>query len=187
MNGSSAEPSDPGRSMRPDAFVRSTVTAAMRLALIAIGRLKDGPERELCERYRERCIGLGRGLSLSGPDIIEIAESRARRADERKRDEAAAILAKLQPGLLIALDERGAALTSERFAARFAGARDAGAQAATLVIGGADGLDDEIRSRAELTLAFGALTMPHQIVRALALEQLYRAMTIMAGHPYHRA
>ncbi len=158
----------------------------MRLAIIAVGRLKDGPERELCERYRERSGGLGRGLGLSGPDIIEIAEGRGRRAEERKRDEAAAILAKLGPGLLIALDERGRSLGSEAFAARLASARDGGAAGATLVIGGADGLDEEIRSRADLTLAFGALTIPHQLVRVLALEQLYRALTIIAGHPYHR-
>lgn len=159
----------------------------MRLALIAIGRLKDGPERDLCERYRERGVALGRSLGLTGPDIVELAESRGRRADERKREEATAILAKTQPGLLIALDERGSALTSERFAQRLATARDSGMAAATLVIGGADGLHDDIRKQAELTLAFGALTIPHQIVRALVLEQLYRAMTIMAGHPYHRA
>lgn len=159
----------------------------MRLAIIAIGRLKDGPERELCERYRERALALGRGLGLSGPEIVELAESRGRRPDERKRDEAQAITAKLTPGLLIALDERGRSLTSETFAARIAAARDAGTAAASLVIGGADGLSDEIRDRADLTIAFGALTIPHQIVRALALEQLYRAMTIIAGHPYHRA
>jgi 23S rRNA (pseudouridine1915-N3)-methyltransferase len=155
----------------------------LRLAIIAIGRLKDGPERELCERYRERALALGRGLGLSGPEIVELAESRGRRPDERKRDEAQAITAKLAPGLLIALDERGRSLTSEAFAARIA----TGTAAATLVIGGADGLGDEIRDRADLTIAFGALTIPHQIVRALALEQLYRAMTIIAGHPYHRA
>ncbi len=159
----------------------------MRLAIIAIGRLKDGPERELCERYRERALALGRGLGLSGPEIVELAESRGRRPDERKRDEAQAITAKLAPGLLIALDERGRSLTSDAFAARIAAARDAGTAAANLVIGGADGLSDEIRDRADLTIAFGALTIPHQIVRALALEQLYRAMTIIAGHPYHRA
>ena len=159
----------------------------MRLAVIAVGRLKDGPERELCERYRERAVALGRGLGLSGPDIVELPESRGRRPDERKRDEAEAITAKLLPGLVIALDERGKSLTSETFAAKIASARDAGTAAATLIIGGADGLSEELRSRADLTIAFGALTMPHQIVRALALEQLYRAMTIIAGHPYHRA
>jgi 23S rRNA (pseudouridine1915-N3)-methyltransferase len=159
----------------------------VRLAVIAVGRLKDGPERELCERYRERAVALGRGLGLSGPDIVELPESRGRRPDERKRDEAEAITAKLLPGLVIALDERGKSLTSETFAAKIASARDAGTVAATLIIGGADGLSEELRTRADLTIAFGALTMPHQIVRALALEQLYRAMTIIAGHPYHRA
>ncbi|PZU93249.1 MAG: 23S rRNA (pseudouridine(1915)-N(3))-methyltransferase RlmH [Chelatococcus sp.] len=159
----------------------------MRLAVIAVGRLKDGPERELCERYRERALALGRGLGLSGPDIVEIAESRARRPEDRKREEAEAITAKLQPGLVIALDERGRTLGSEDFAARLGKARDAGAGSASLVIGGADGLDEALRARADIALAFGALTIPHQIVRALALEQLYRAMTIIAGHPYHRA
>lgn len=159
----------------------------MRFAIIAVGRLKDGPERELCERYRERAFGLGRGLGFAGPDIIEITEGKGRRFEERKREEAAAILGKLQPGLLIALDERGRSLGSEAFAAKIAAARDAGTVAASLVIGGADGLAEEIRDRADITLAFGALTIPHQLVRVLALEQLYRAMTIIAGHPYHRA
>jgi 23S rRNA (pseudouridine1915-N3)-methyltransferase len=159
----------------------------MRLAVIAVGRLKDGPERELCERYRERAATLGRGLGLTGPDIIEIAESRGRRAEERKREEAAAITTKLSPGLVIVLDERGGSLGSDAFAARIGAARDAGTAAVNLVIGGADGLAAELRGAAGLTLAFGALTIPHQLVRVLALEQLYRTMTILAGHPYHRA
>ena len=158
----------------------------MRLAVIAVGRLKDGPERELCERYRERGLALGRGIGLSGPDIVEITEGRGRRPEERKREEAQAILAKVQPGLIIALDERGKNLGSEAFAGKIAAARDAGTPAATLLIGGADGLDTELRERAALVLSFGAMTMPHQIVRALVLEQLYRAMTIISGHPYHR-
>ena len=158
----------------------------MRLAVIAVGRLKDGPERELCERYRERGLALGRGIGLSGPEIAEIAESRGRRPEERKREEAQAILAKVQPGLIIALDERGRQLGSEAFATRLATARDSGTGHASLIIGGADGLSEEIRDKADITLAFGALTIPHQIVRALVLEQLYRAMTIISGHPYHR-
>ncbi len=158
----------------------------MRLAVIAVGRLKDGPERELCERYRERSVALGRGIGLSGPDIVEITEGRGRRPEERKREEAQAILSKAQPGLLIALDERGRQLGSEAFATRLATARDSGTGHASLIIGGADGLSEEIRDRADITLAFGALTIPHQIVRALVLEQLYRAMTIISGHPYHR-
>lgn len=158
----------------------------MRLAVIAVGRLKDGPERELCERYRERSVALGRGIGFSGPDIVEIAESRGRRPEERKREEAQAILAKAQRGLIIALDERGRHLGSEAFATRLATARDSGSAHASLIIGGADGLSEEIRGRADITLAFGGLTIPHQIVRALVLEQLYRAMTIISGHPYHR-
>ncbi len=158
----------------------------MRLAVIAVGRLKDGPERELCERYRERGVALGRGIGLSGPDIVEITEGRGRRPEERKREEAQAILAKVQPGLIIALDERGRQLGSDAFATRLATARDSGTGHASLIIGGADGLSEEIRDRADITLAFGALTIPHQIVRALVLEQLYRAMTIISGHPYHR-
>jgi 23S rRNA (pseudouridine1915-N3)-methyltransferase len=158
----------------------------VRLAVIAVGRLKDGPERELCERYRERAVALGRSIGFSGPEIAELPESRGRRPDERKRDEAEAILGKLQPGLTIALDERGRNLGSEAFAQRLAAARDAGTAHATFVIGGADGLSEGIRERSDLSLAFGALTLPHQIVRALVLEQIYRAMTIVAGHPYHR-
>lgn len=159
----------------------------MRLSIIAIGRLKDGPERDLCTRYHERANGLSRSLGFTGPDIVEIAESRGRRSEERRNDEARLIAERLPHGLVIALDERGKNLGSEAFAGKIAAARDAGTPAATLLIGGADGLAEDLRARAGLVLCFGALTIPHQIVRALALEQLYRAMTIMAGHPYHRA
>jgi 23S rRNA (pseudouridine1915-N3)-methyltransferase len=158
----------------------------MRLTVIAVGRLKDGPERDLCARYQERAQGLARGLGLSGPDVVELAEGRGRRPDERRREEAKLIGERLPPsGLIIALDERGRSLDSDAFAGRLAAARDAGSPAATLLIGG--GLDARLREQAALVLSFGALTIPHQIVRALVLEQLYRAMTIMAGHPYHRA
>lgn len=158
----------------------------MRLAVIAVGRLKDGPERELCERYRERALALGRSIGFSGPEIAELAESRGRRPEERKRDEGEAIIGKIQPGLIVALDERGRNLGSEAFAQRLASARDAGTAHANFLIGGADGLGEAVRDRADITLAFGALTLPHQLVRALVLEQIYRAMTIVAGHPYHR-
>ena len=159
----------------------------MRLSIIAIGRLMDGPERDLCARYQERATGLSRSLGFTGPDIVELAESRGRRSEERRNEEARLIAERLPQGLVIALDERGKNLGSEAFAGKIAAARDAGTPAATLLIGGADGLAEELRARAGLVLCFGALTIPHQIVRALALEQLYRAMTIMAGHPYHRA
>lgn len=165
----------------------------MRLALVAVGRLKAGPERTLVERYLGRAGALARGLGLSGPDVIEISEARARREADRRAEEGAAILAKAgelaKAGdvAVVALDERGRALDSPGFATRLGGWRDAGRPAAAFVIGGPDGLAEEVRARADLVLSFGALTVPHQIVRVLVAEQIYRASTLLAGHPYHRA
>jgi 23S rRNA (pseudouridine1915-N3)-methyltransferase len=159
----------------------------MRLALIAVGRLKDGPERELCLRYAGRVADTGRALGLQGPDIAELAESRARRAEDRKAEEAGAFAGKIGSGLTVALDERAPPLGSEAFAARLARERDAGTQAVQFLIGGADGLDPALRARAGWALSFGAMTLPHQLVRVLVLEQIYRALTILSGHPYHRS
>ena len=160
----------------------------MKLILSAVGRLKAGPERELVARYAERAQASCRAVGLTGFEIREIDESRARRAEDRKSEEARALLALLPAhARLVALDERGRSMGSEAFAADLGKARDAGAGAYALLIGGPDGLDDGLRARADLALAFGAMTWPHQLVRALAAEQAYRALTILAGHPYHRA
>jgi 23S rRNA (pseudouridine1915-N3)-methyltransferase len=158
----------------------------VKLVICAIGRLKAGPERTLIDRYGERAVPLARSLGFGGVDVVELSESRARRDDDRKREEAAAIRARLSAGPLIAFDERGKALTSEAFANQLAQWRDSGAGDISCVIGGPDGLDPALRAEAALTLSFGAMTLPHQIVRLLVAEQLYRAMTILAGHPYHR-
>ena len=159
----------------------------MRLLLIAIGRLKSGPERELSSRYLERIEVSARGIGLAGIDLREIPESRARRPQDRQIEEAEAILAASPSGArFIALDERGKSIGSESFAADIGNARDAGAPAYALVIGGPDGLDPALRGRASLVLCFGAMTWPHQLARIMAAEQLYRAVTILAGHPYHR-
>ncbi len=158
----------------------------MRLAILAVGRLKDGPERDLCERYAGRILDTGKSLGFSGPDIAELGESRARRPEDRKTEEAGLFRGKLPGGLIIALDERGKTMGSTDFANRLARERDAGAVAACFIIGGADGLDAGLREQAGLTLSFGALTLPHQLVRVLVLEQIYRALTILSGHPYHR-
>lgn len=160
----------------------------MRLLVAAVGRLKPGPERDLAARYRERAAQLGRSLGFSACDITEIPESRARRAPDRAAEEGAAILAQAPTGAVLAVyDERGRAdLTSETIAARVGGWRDAGRSVLVLAIGGADGLDAAVRERAELSLSFGAATLPHGLVRVLALEQVYRTLTILAGHPYHR-
>ncbi len=159
----------------------------MRLSLLAVGRLKNGPERELVERYRQRIDGMGRALGLSGFDLVELPESRARREDDRRSEEASALLDKVGSSVLVAFDERGRSPSSEAFAERIRQWRDEGRAGIACVIGGPDGLDPKVRQRANLVVSFGALTMPHQIVRALVVEQLYRALTIMAGHPYHRA
>ncbi len=158
----------------------------MRLCVLAIGRLKDGPERDLCARYATRAVQSGRALGLSGPDIAELPESKARRPEDRKAEEAAALVARITPGLVLVLDERGTSMDSMAFAAELAAARDRGMANCTLVIGGADGLDASVRALATRIVSFGALTIPHQLVRVLVLEQLYRAMTIMGSHPYHR-
>ncbi|GLK77968.1 ribosomal RNA large subunit methyltransferase H [Methylopila jiangsuensis] len=159
----------------------------MRVVVAAVGRLKAGPERELVARYLERAGQMGRGVALGPPEVVELDESRARRPDDRKRDEAAALLAALDPKLLIyALDEGGRSPSSEAFAADLGRRRDDGAAGVAFVIGGADGLAPEFLARATARLAFGAMTWPHQIVRVLLAEQLYRASTILAGHPYHR-
>jgi 23S rRNA (pseudouridine1915-N3)-methyltransferase len=159
----------------------------MRLSCLSVGRLKDGPERALCERYAGRIQDTGRNLGFFGPDLIELPESRARRPEDRKAEEAVAIRLKRPPGPTIVLDERGKSLSSDAFAAILAHSRDAGTSSTTLIIGGADGLDDSLRNEASLILSFGALTIPHQLVRVLVMEQLYRALTILAGHPYHRS
>ncbi|MGU3538686.1 23S rRNA (pseudouridine(1915)-N(3))-methyltransferase RlmH [Methylobacterium sp. A54F] len=160
----------------------------MRLLLAVVGRLKNGPERDLAVRYRDRAVQVGRGLGVSGCDVVEISESRARRAPDRCAEEAGQILAHVpSDGVLWAYDERGRAdLSSERLAERLGTARDAGRPSLVVAIGGADGLAPAVRTRAELTLSFGAATLPHGLVRVLALEQLYRSLTILAGHPYHR-
>ncbi|KOX55984.1 MULTISPECIES: 23S rRNA (pseudouridine(1915)-N(3))-methyltransferase RlmH [Methylobacterium] len=160
----------------------------MRLILAAVGRLKAGPERELASRYRDRAAQLGRGLGFATCDSIEIAESRARRALDRCAEEAAALTGHMPSGgVLVAYDERGRAdIGSEALAERVAAWRDAARPALVVAIGGPDGLDASIRTKAELILSFGAATLPHGLVRVLALEQLYRSLTILSGHPYHR-
>ena len=158
----------------------------MQMTIAAIGRMKAGPERELAERYVDRVNKAGRrlGLSLS---VREIAESRAGSAAERKAQEAAALLAGLPPGaVLVALDETGKNLDSRAFAGTLARWRDDGTAGLVFAIGGADGFGADVLAAARLRLALGAMTWPHQLVRLMLAEQVYRAVTILTGHPYHR-
>ncbi|MGO9672838.1 MAG: 23S rRNA (pseudouridine(1915)-N(3))-methyltransferase RlmH [Methylocella sp.] len=159
----------------------------MRLILLCVGRSKAGAERELSLRYVERANAAGRAVGFSGVELRELDEGRARRSEDRKTDEAKAILAALTPGAeLIAFDEGGKLLGSRDFAAHLGKRRDAGTPAAMFVIGGPDGLAAEIRAKASLVLSLGAMTLPHQLARIIAAEQIYRAATILSGHPYHR-
>lgn len=158
----------------------------MRLMICAVGRLKAGPERDLVARYSERLNASARNLAFGPLDIVEIDESRARRPDDRKAEEAEKLLAAAGSAEIISLDANGASPGSEAFASRLAGWRDGGTPSLAFLIGGADGHGDAIKSRAMMTLSFGKMTWPHQIVRILLAEQLYRASTIIAGHPYHR-
>lgn len=160
----------------------------MRLIIAAVGRLKDGPEREIYARYAERLDGIGRGLSLGPMQMIEIPECRAGSADARKSDEARRLLAKVAgKAAAVALDERGKVLSSEAFARLIRGRRDAGAPALAFLIGGADGHGQALLDAAEMRLSLGPMTLPHGLARLVLVEQLYRAATIIAGHPYHRA
>ncbi len=159
----------------------------MRLVVAAIGRLKQGPERELALRYRDRALKTGRSVGLRAIDVLEVDESRARRTQDRLQEEAAALAAEIPEfAKIVALDSRGEALSSADIAALVGRWRDHGVPAAVFLIGGADGLAAALQQRAQLRLAFGAATWPHQLVRIMLLEQLYRATTILSGHPYHR-
>jgi 23S rRNA (pseudouridine1915-N3)-methyltransferase len=160
----------------------------MRIVVIAVGRLKQGPERELAERYRKRFDEIGRKLGFRGLQIREIGESRARDTATRIAEEAAAIASAIpENSVLVTLDERGENVDSAAFARQLGQWRDQAVAHTIFVIGGADGLSPELRGKAKIRVAFGAATWPHQMVRVMLLEQLYRAATILAGHPYHRA
>lgn len=160
----------------------------MLIAIHAVGRMKAGPEQELAERFLDRLAKSGPAIGLEFSGVSEIAEGRAQTVDERRRDEAQRLGAQFAKGAaIILLDERGKNISSQDFAKRIGDLRDGGRRAAAFVIGGPDGLDPSLRDAAELVLSFGALTWPHQLVRVMLAEQLYRAATILAGHPYHRA
>jgi 23S rRNA (pseudouridine1915-N3)-methyltransferase len=152
----------------------------MRVWLAAVGRSRGGATRDLFDEYAGRLIW---------PFELREVEVRKRLSpDELKRQEAELLLAAVPAGaVVVALDERGRALPSAAFAAQIGAWRDRGAGDVAFLIGGADGHGEAVRARADLLLAFGPMTWPHMLVRALLAEQLYRAQQILAGHPYHRA
>lgn len=160
----------------------------MRIIVAAVGRLKSGPETELSERYRKRAAQTGRNLGWRDVEIVEIRESRAAEPAKRMLEESIALTTLIPQGAaVVLLDSRGDSLDSARIAAQFSKWSENGKPAVVFVIGGADGLADSLRDKAQLRLSFGTATWPHQLVRVMLLEQIYRATTILTGHPYHRA
>jgi 23S rRNA (pseudouridine1915-N3)-methyltransferase len=159
----------------------------MRIVIAAVGRLKDGPERELFERYRDRLEAAGRALGWGSVQVIEIPESRAAGRAARQSEEAERLLSKIEGvDTRIALDESGKSLSSEAFANLLRREREKGTQALAFLIGGPDGHGHEVEAAADVSLSLGAMTLPHMLARVVLAEQLYRAATILTGHPYHR-
>lgn len=152
----------------------------MRITIAAVGRLRAGPMQDLLSEYLRR---------LTWPhDIKEVEEKRQMPPEALKRREGELLLQSLpRQASVIALDGRGKSLTSEGFARLIRDYRDAGTGDLAFLIGGAEGLSDQARAAAERSLAFGAMTWPHLLVRVMLAEQLYRAQSILTGHPYHRA
>lgn len=155
----------------------------MKLHICAVGRLRPGPEKSLIDVYLKRCDRTGRALSLGPVSTAEV--------DERKgggmAGEATLLRRAIPQGaIMCALDERGTLETSPQFATRLAGWRDAGHSDLAFVIGGADGIDPDLRAGATHLLSFGAMVWPHMLVRVMLAEQLYRATSILSGGPYHR-
>lgn len=162
----------------------------MRIVVAAVGRYRaakgGAPEQTLFDDYAKRLVARGSaGLTL---ELREVEERRKLPTDQRRAAEAALLLAQIPKGAIrIALDGRGKILSSEDFAKRLRGWSDDGIADLAFVIGGADGLDRRLIEGAALVLSLGAMTWPHLLVRAMLAEQVYRAQSILLGHPYHRA
>ena len=153
----------------------------MRITLYCVGKLGSAPEPLLARDYAARATAAGRALGL-GP--VEIVEVEGRKPG--KLAEGEALLARLDGARLIACDEHGPTLASREFAALITRLRDDGERRLAFVIGGADGLDEAVLAAARTRISFGAQTWPHALARVMLAEQVYRAVTIIGGSPYHR-
>lgn len=157
----------------------------MRVRIAAVGRLSArAPEAALIEDYLTRFALTGRGLGLGPATVAEVEDRRG----GGRTAEAALLSRQIAEGAaIIALDERGRMLSSPDLAAALARFRDQGRPETACLIGGADGLHPPLREQADLVISFGAMVWPHMLARVMLAEQLYRAATILAGGPYHRA
>jgi 23S rRNA (pseudouridine1915-N3)-methyltransferase len=160
----------------------------MRLLIFAVGRLKAAPEQDLAEDYLNRAATLGRQIGLTSVSLDQLPESRAPTIALRQSEEASRLLSRVPPRcFLISLDERGKELTSTAFAAELRRIIDQGSPDLAFLIGGPDGHGAEVEKRANLQLSLGKMTWPHRMVRPMLAEQIYRSVTILINHPYHRA
>jgi 23S rRNA (pseudouridine1915-N3)-methyltransferase len=160
----------------------------MKLHVLAIGRLKAGPELELFDDYAKRARGLGRSCGITALETRDFSESRLPEAPGRMAAEATLLTGACpDPSFTIVLDERGKSLASEDFASLVRRHLDQGTSSVAFLIGGPDGHDAELRRKAGLVLSFGPMTWPHRLARVMLAEQIYRAVTILVKHPYHRA
>jgi 23S rRNA (pseudouridine1915-N3)-methyltransferase len=158
----------------------------MKISILAIGRLKSGAEQTQFNRYYDLFNAAARNLKIAPLSVIEIGEGRAESAEERKEAEARELLSKFGTSRLVTLDEHGQMLSSYEFTAMFSRLRDEAIDVA-FAIGGPDGHGEALKQAAHLQLSLGKMTLPHGLVRIVLAEQLYRALTIIQGHPYHRA
>lgn len=153
----------------------------MKISIVAVGRLSRSPEAGLVRLYADRATAAGRALGLGPVEVIEVESRRPGKAAE-----AEALATHLADSRIIACDETGRARSSRDFAGEIGRLRDDGVRRLAFLIGGADGLDPVLRARAHDTLAFGPQTWPHALARVMLAEQVYRAVTLLAGSPYHR-
>lgn len=159
----------------------------MQVHIAAVGRLKSGPEKEMCATYLDRAAKMGKPRGFSGLKVIERPESRADSASLRKSEETTALIAGSPPqSAFIVLDETGKHLTSRQFAHMLETHLDSGTRNLTFLIGGPDGHDAGGLPPASQKIALGQMTWPHRLVRIMLAEQIYRAITILTNHPYHR-
>jgi len=160
----------------------------MRLLILAVGHARGSSEAALTEDFIGRAKAMGRQLGFSAVAAEEVPVSKLREARARIAEEGERLARRVPDGAhVIFMDAKGKGMTSEAFAEMLAAMRDAGARDLVFLIGGPDGLDPGPTIKPGRSLAFGPQTWPHLLVRAMLSEQIYRALTILAGHPYHRA
>ena len=160
----------------------------MRLQVLGIGRLKAGPEKALAQGYQTRLEGLGRKAGITKLTVTDFAESQGQTASQRQDEEARLLTSALAPkAFTLVLDERGKSMTSEAFSKLLQRHLDQGTPALAFLIGGPDGHSAATRKNAGQVISLSEMTWPHRLVRIMLLEQIYRAVTIMVNHPYHRS